>query len=313
MKRRSFGLCVVLLALSTPPALPQAQNPASARGGSRDVIAVIDGKEYTVGDVRRLRSYLPPALQPQVARMTHREFLGVLRNLMGVAKAAEAEGVLEKEPFRSQYEFTRWNFLANAYASELARTIKVPEEELKQFYEKNKERYGSVRVSAIYINYTPDAGGAPAADGKERLTEQQAKAKAEQLIVALGKGADFAEMAKQHSDDKSSAEKGGDLGTFNKDSSIPDAIKGAVLRLKAGEVSEPVRDGGRYYIFKATAIEARPFQEVRSQIEPHLRSVKLLTETRKAQGSVSLEFSDHPALDESPEGSQPSGLSPLGK
>ena len=54
--------------------------------------------------------------------MTNRQFLGLMHNLIATAKAAESEGLLEREPYNAQWEFMRLQFLANAYANELGRT-----------------------------------------------------------------------------------------------------------------------------------------------------------------------------------------------
>ena len=269
------------------------------KGQSDRVLATIGDKDYTLRDVRRMRSLIQPGLQAQTSQMTNRQFLGLMHNLIATAKAAESEGLLEREPYNAQWEFMRLQFLANAYANELGRTITVPDQELRDFYEQNKSRYESVSVSAIYLHYQPTAG-APSSSSPERPSEAQAKAKAEELLAAIQGGADFAELARKHSDDTASAKNGGVLGAFDMDSSIPEAIKAAILGLQAGEVSEIVKDAGRFYIFKATGREGRPFDEIKSELEPQLRSRKLLLTTQKAQMSVPIEFTDDPSLDESP-------------
>ena len=269
------------------------------KGQSDRVLATIGDKDYTLRDVRRMRSLIQPGLQAQTSQMTNRQFLGLMHNLIATAKAAESEGLLEREPYNAQWEFMRLQFLANAYANELGRTITVPDQELRDFYEQNKSRYESVSVSAIYLHYQPTAG-APSPSSPQRPSEAEAKAKAEELLAAIQGGADFAELARKHSDDTASAKNGGVLGTFNMDSSIPAAIKAAILGLQAGEVSEIVKDAGRFYIFKATGREGKPFDEIKSELEPQLRSRKLLLTTQKAQTSVPIEFTDDPSLDESP-------------
>ena len=260
------------------------------KGQSDRVLATIGDKEYTLRDVRRMRSLIQPGLQAQTSQMTNRQFLGLMHNLIATAKAAESEGLLEREPYNAQWEFMRLQFLANAYANELGRTITVPDQELRDFYEQNKSRYESVSVSAIYLHYQPTAG-APSSSSPQRPSEAEAKAKAEDLLAAIQGGADFAELARKHSDDTASAKNGGVLGAFNMESSIPEAIKAAILGLQAGEVSEIVKDAGR---------EGRPFDEIKSELEPQLRSRKLLLTTQKAQTSVPIKFTDDPSLDESP-------------
>ena len=297
---RSIGVLVGLACAGTMWAQGGGASGRSRKSPSDNVLAVIGDKEYTRRDVRRLRRLIQPNLQAQTSRMTNRQFLALMHNLIATATAAESQGLLEKEPYDSQWEFMRLQFLANAYANELGRTITVSDEELRGYYEERKALYESVQVSAIYIHYTPEAGSVPSPSAKQRPTEAQARAKAEKLLAEIKAGADFAELARKHSDDKISSEKGGDMGSFNVDSSIPRAIKAAILGLQEGDVSEIVKDAGRFYIFKATGRQARAFEEVRSELEPTLRSRKLLLTTQKAQMSVPIKYTDDPTLDESP-------------
>ena len=298
MSLRTLGLGVLVGLVCAGVSWSQG-GAGSLKRQSERVLATIGGKEYTLRDVQRGRSFIPANLAPQVAQMTNRQFLGMMHNLVATATVAEREGLLEREPYKSQWEFTRMNFLANSYANELGRTITVSDEELRDYYEQNKARYEAVSVSAIYLHYQPTAG-APSTGSPKRPSEAEVKAKAEKLLTDIKGGADFAELARAHSDDKVSAGKGGALGAFNMNSSIPGAIKAAILGLQTGEVSEIVKDAGRFYLFKATGRQAQPFDEVKAQLEPQLRSRKLLLTTQKAQMSVPIKFTDDPSLDEPP-------------
>ena len=298
--RRAIPLFALILWCTVPawpqPASKNATNPLD------EVLATINGVEYTARTVRRLRSYVPPGLAASLAEKTNREFLLYLHQLISLAETAKKERLLEREPYKSQWEFMQLNFLTNAYANEMGRTLRVADEEVRKYYEEQlaKGAYGSVRVSAIYVNYSPSAGGAAAPDGKTTLSEGQARGKAEELLTKLRAGADFAALAREHSDDKSSAEKGGDLGVFSKESRIPAAVKTAVLGLKTGALSELVQAGGTFYIFKATDSTATPFDEVKGKIETRLRSVMLFRKTQEAQAAIPIEFTGHPMLEERP-------------
>ncbi len=106
-------------------------------------------------------------------------------------------------------------------------------ESMAQFY---KQQTGE-RVRARHILI-----GAPSSDGKpgwEKASLQE-KTAARKKIDALRKqilnGADFAELAKENSDDKGSGEKGGDLGFFTKGQMVPPFEK-AAFSLPVGELS----------------------------------------------------------------------------
>ena len=70
--------------------------------------------------------------------------------------------------------------------------------------------------------------------------------------LALAKGADFAALAKQYSEDPGSKDKGGDLGFFAKDAMVK-PFADAVFALKVGETTKtPVLSQFGYHIIKKT-------------------------------------------------------------
>ncbi len=72
----------------------------------------------------------------------------------------------------------------------------------------------------------------------------------EELKSKIETGADFAEMAKEHSDDPS-AEKGGDLGYFKQGEMLP-ALEKAALIMKPGEISPVLQTHLGFHILKLT-------------------------------------------------------------
>ena len=92
--------------------------------------------------------------------------------------------------------------------------------------------------------------GSPAAqEGKPELTEEQAKAKAEELHKQIVGGASFEELAKKESDDVGSGARGGDLGEFGRGQMVPEFEK-AAFEAKVGEVTPVVRTQFGYHIIK---------------------------------------------------------------
>jgi parvulin-like peptidyl-prolyl isomerase len=88
---------------------------------------------------------------------------------------------------------------------EIESKIKIPENETRDYYEKNKNKFASqekVRASIILLKFNPSQG---------KAGEQKALKKFESILDQIRNGADFAAMAKRFSED-SLASKGGDLG-----------------------------------------------------------------------------------------------------
>lgn len=102
----------------------------------------------------------------------------------------------------------------------------------------------SVRASHILLMY----------QGSARSTATRSKAEAEQQITELKAkidgGADFAELARAHSDCPSSA-KGGDLGQFGKGQMVP-AFENAAFSMNVGETSGVVETDFGYHLIQRT-------------------------------------------------------------
>jgi parvulin-like peptidyl-prolyl isomerase len=86
--------------------------------------------------------------------------------------------------------------------------------------------------------------------GKPERTDEQARARATELMARLKQGADFAELAKAESDDAMTKQTGGVRENVLPTSLPPDWQK-AVASLKPGEVApEPIKEGNGYTIVK---------------------------------------------------------------
>lgn len=83
--------------------------------------------------------------------------------------------------------------------------------------------------------------------GKEKL--DLAYAEARDLCNRAKRGEDFAKLAKEHSDDKGSGSRGGDLSWFGINKMVPEFEK-AAFALQPGEISEPVKTQFGWHIIK---------------------------------------------------------------
>ena len=161
--------------------------------------------------------------------------------------------------------------------------IQVDEAEMKAFYEQHSARFDMpemVRASHILIKVDPKA---------DQAAREKAKKEAEALRQQAMTGADFAQLARTHSQGPSSA-RGGDLGYFARGRMVK-AFDEAVFSLKPGELSDIVQTRFGYHVIKLT--DRKPagpigFEEVKKDIKTALTNEKLqksldvhLRETRK--------------------------------
>jgi peptidyl-prolyl cis-trans isomerase C len=179
----------------------------------------------------------------------------------------------------------------------------VSEEEAKKFYDDNIAsftRHEQVKASHILIG----------TNGEDEAAKTAAKAKAEDLLVQVKGGADFAELAKAHSTCPSK-ERGGDLGFFGKGQMVPEFSQ-AAFALKPDEFSDVVETKFGYHIIKVTDRKeagVSSFEEEKSNIVKNLEARKKQTFTRSYVEALKSEAkiiwteepkTDAPALGDSP-------------
>jgi len=172
---------------------------------------------------------------------------------------------LSLDDFRRELET---DLLINKYIqSSIMGPLKIPDEDLKKNYDSNKQQYAlreALKVRHILIK-------------AEDQTSPQLLKSAEDKIkkiheMAVKPGADFAALAKEHSQCPS-APNGGDLGFIEKGQTVA-PFEDAAYALKLGEISNPVLSQFGYHIIKLDERrEAKelPYEEVKGFIEQRLK------------------------------------------
>jgi peptidyl-prolyl cis-trans isomerase C len=258
----SLLFCVGVFGQLAPP--PQASKiPDDA------VVATIDGRKYTAGEVRAMTAALPPqGLQAMMVDPT-----GVLQQILilkYLAAEAEKQSLDKESPVKEQLELQRVQLLAQIEMNKYRSMVAVVPDDQKKYYREHVADYRQAKVRVIYI---PFSSGQVKSDRKV-LTEAEAKAKIEDLRKQLLAGADFAALAKENSEEKESAAKGGEWGIVKRNSSQPADVKNAIFSLKSGDISEPVKQPNGFYLFKVDEFATQPYSEVEAQIAEKLRQEK---------------------------------------
>ena len=177
--------------------------------------------------------------------------------------------------------------------------VTIAEAQLKAYYDANPGEFRiPERVRAEYVVLSADAlGRQDAVSEAELVAAYEARAaqyrveeqrRASHILVKTREEADklaaelkkapgrFAELAKKHSQDPGSAEKGGDLGFFGRGMMVP-AFEEAAFRQKEGEIGAPVQSDFGWHLIRVTGVQAgksRPLQEVRGELAAELAKQK---------------------------------------
>lgn len=248
----------------------QAQDAAYDAG---TVLARVNGTEITLGHVIVLRDSLPQEYQALPDEMLMPGLLEQLVDQTLLADARAATGEPDPLFVRLRLDNERRGMLAGeAVQQEFA----VPLDE--------------AAVQAAYDAQV--AGFVPQAEfnASHILVAEEAATAA--LKAEIEGGADFAELAREHSNDPGSGANGGLLGWFGLGSMVPE-FEAAVAGMAVGEVAGPVQTQFGWHLIRLNETrDTTPPQlnEVRPQIESQLRQEALqarIAELREA-GSVEM-------------------------
>jgi peptidyl-prolyl cis-trans isomerase SurA len=214
-----------------------------------------------------------------------------LDSMDDLEKAAQAQGV----SFEDFKQHMRDQIITQqVIGKEVGSKMSISKEEEQQFYQAHKselEQPEQIRLSEILVStekpatdkkgaeasgVAAPAGDIPAgADTKppdaSASPEQQlaaAKAKAEDLLAQIRKGAAFADVAKKSSDGPT-ATQGGDLGYFKR-GTLAKELEDKTFAMKPGDVSDAIRTKQGFVILAVTEHQQAGIPSL-NQIEPRIQ------------------------------------------
>ena len=193
--------------------------------------------------------------------------------------------------------------------------VKVSDKEVKDFYNQNKERFNypeRVKASHILIEANPELikksiidadkdGKLSAADIDKKVKEEMDKKMALAQDVraqALKDPKKFADLAKKYSDDKGTAQKGGDLGYFPREAMVKE-FSDVAFSIKPDTISEIVVTRFGNHIILVTdrsAAGLAPFEQVQGEIKAYMEQDKKISALQKLfdglKSNAKIEFND---------------------
>ena len=211
-------------------------------------------------------------------RVPSRFFEEWKKNVMEQMKlTSEEEFVRQVELQGASVETIRKQFEEGLLLQEVRRMevdskVSVSEPEIGERYREHIAEYtepAKVRLREIVVKF-------------DSATEVDQGQKARRLLQEIRQGADFAEVARMHSE-SSSREAGGDLGFFEK-GELTDALEKAAFALSPGEVSDVIRMESAFYIIRVeekVEEKVKTLEEVRSEVADAIFQEKMNAQLEK--------------------------------
>lgn len=167
-------------------------------------------------------------------------------------------------------ENIRLTYKRNKAVKDYVKSI-ITDKEIEKYYD--EEIFGDISASHILIKPEYDDN---ASDEEKKEAEKKALKEAKEVIAKLKKGEDFAELAKEYSNDSSNSKSGGKLADFNHGQMV-EAFEDAAKDLKVGSyTTTPVKTEFGYHIILKTAQKDKPaLKEVKDDIISDLTDEKL--------------------------------------
>ena len=293
MKKTTISTIIALTLVASigvaqeKPAAPAAAATATAAQADPIVIAAGDLSIKQSEFESALKS-LPAEYQQYAAGAGKKQFAEDYLRMKMLAREGAKAGLDKDADVIRQLNLMRENLIAQAQLERIEKGITISDEELKKQYEAQKAQYEQVKARHILVAFK----GSPAAQPeKPELTEEQAKAKAEDLRNKIVGGASFEELAQKESDDLGSGSRGGDLGEFGRGQMVPEFEK-AAFEAKVGDVTPVVRTQFGYHIIKVDSHGTTSFDEVKPTLERTARQTAMQAKLEEMKTSTKATFND---------------------
>ncbi len=304
-KHLSLKVSLVLCALISVvlAGCQPAETTANSSSGSKKV-ATYEGGEVTEGELQQfaeqsglgqlepgtpeyetaVQQVMPQLVGLEIAK-TYAEEQGItvsdeevdkemeeIKKQVGEQARASGQDLSDQEAFNQALEQNqisedelrqdvRENLPVQQVQERVAGNAEPSQEEIQKFYDENK-----------VAQFTQPAQRCM----RHILFNKDQQQKAEEVKTQLENGGDFAELARENSQDPGSAENGGDLGCLGKGETVP-PFEEAAFAAETGEIVGPVETEFGYHVIEVTEIreeQTQPLDEVEPQITDQLAATQ---------------------------------------
>jgi peptidyl-prolyl cis-trans isomerase C len=280
----ALGLGVLLAACDQVPVNAPDEGPeipTSSIADDSPVLATVNGTPITESVVALYQEQLHARRPGNPLGQDRRAVLEEVINLELARQSGESQGLDKDTKLQLQIDQQRRAVIATAAIQKELDSRPITDEELQKLYEEQVPSGAEYKARHILL--------------KE---EDEAK----KLIAELDKGADFSELAKQHSTGPS-GKNGGDLGWFSPKQMVAPFSEAVAGMEKGTYTKEPVKTQfGWHIIILDDSREASPppFEQLKPQIQAFVQKQRVQDYIAKLRQDATIEINEEqlaPAAD----------------
>jgi peptidyl-prolyl cis-trans isomerase C len=253
---------------------------ACSNGDRSAGLAPVNGRSITKA---RFDAYLKFKRIPAQDEKRREMLLDQYIEREALASVISREKVLDNDLVEAELNEFRKEMLISRYFEKFLKE-KVTDQAVRNYYNTHAGDYEERKAHAAHILIRAN----------KKMSEPERKAKlttAQEAYSRIRSGKDFAGIAKEYSEDRVSAKRGGDLGWL-KEGSIDPRFSKTVFELAPGAVSEPFETPFGFHIVKVIEgprVVKRPFEAVAGDIRYQLRNKAKKAELERLMAKARIE------------------------
>lgn len=202
----------------------------SSQSYAADGVATVNGKQIK----QSVYDYIAKEATSRGQKVDAQVKAAIVNKLVDselVYQEAQKIGLDKQADYIAREELARRELLTSTFLQDYVKKNPISDAETKAAYEEYKKAYGDKEFNARHI-----------------LVKTEAEAK--DIIAQLGKGGDFAKIAKEKTLDTGSKDKGGDLGWFSPATMVKPFSDAVATLAKGGVTTTPVQSQFGWHVIK---------------------------------------------------------------
>jgi hypothetical protein len=238
------------------------------------------------------------AVQPNMPARARRQFANRYVNALIMSDKAHDQGLDRGPAFEQKMAIARMQILASMLNQSMQeKASQVSDDDIKDYYEKNKPDFEEVAMQRIFIPKTVQQTSkvklTPAEQEKAtKAGEATMKAEADKIRARAAAGDDLVKLQEDAftvAGIKTKAPST-DMGQVRRNGLPP--AQASVMDLKTGAVSEVFSDASGYFVYKVGAKDTLPLDKAEDEIKGTLRGQRLQAEMKNVQQSATINLDE---------------------